>query len=191
VNVRGEVHAYLAAGDYKRLRLEALTRGVSLSRCAADCLAEYFALRREMATALEAEVPEELETLAPSRVIHVLLAQTEQRLVATIDHYSENLLDVRAQVAAILAMLDRAHFTYLCHTPEMPLEARDQAFARGQQRWATWRRAVASMLRSIGQPIPWPLASGEPRNQPRPAGSAPSDSEDSVLSAPTPRPAGA
>jgi hypothetical protein len=68
VNVRREVHAYLAAEDYKRLPLEALARGVSLSRCAADCLAEYFALRREMATALEAETSEQLGTLAPSRI---------------------------------------------------------------------------------------------------------------------------
>ena len=60
MNVRGEVHAYLVPEDYRRLRLEALARGVSLSRCAADCLAEYFALRREMATALEAESPEQL-----------------------------------------------------------------------------------------------------------------------------------
>jgi hypothetical protein len=29
-----------------------------------------------------------------------------------------------------------------------------QAFARAQQRWATWRRAVANMLKSIGQPVP-------------------------------------
>ena len=139
------------------------------------------------ATALEAEAPEERETLVPSRVIHVLLAQTEQRLVATLDRYSE---DLRGQVAAVLAMLDRAHFTYLCHTPEMPSEARDQAFARGQERWATWRRAVASMLKSIAQPVPWPLASEERREQPRPAGSAPSGSADSMPTSPS-RPTGA
>lgn len=190
MNVRGEVHAYLAAEDYRRLRLEALARGVSLSRCAADCLAEYFALRREMATAIEAETPDELGTLAPSRVIHVLLAQTEQRLVATLDRYSEEIVDVRGQVAAVLAMLDRAQFVYLCHAPEVPPEARDQAFARGQQRWATWRRAVASMLQSIGQPVPWPLAAAERRDQPRPAASPPSGSEDPVPTTPT-RPGGA
>jgi hypothetical protein len=190
VNVRGEVHAYLAAEDYRRLRLEALARGVSLSRCAADCLAEYFALRWEMATALEAETPEQLGTLAPSRVIHVLLAQTEQRLVATLDRYSEDLVSIRGQAAAILAMLDRAQFLYLCHTPEVPSETRDQAYARAQQRWATWRRAVASMLKSIGQPVPWPLVPEDRRDQPRPAGSAPGGSEDSVPTAPT-RPSGA
>jgi hypothetical protein len=80
-------------------------------------------------------------------------------------------------------MLDRAQFLYLCHTPEVPSETRDQAYARAQQRWATWRRAVASMLKSIGQPVPWPLAAGERRDQPGPAGSAPRGSEDSV---PTP-----
>jgi hypothetical protein len=82
VNVRGEVHAYLVPEDYRRLRLEALARGVSLSRCAGNCLAEYFALRQEMATAFE--TPDQAGAAAPSRVIRVLLAQTEQRLVATV-----------------------------------------------------------------------------------------------------------
>jgi hypothetical protein len=190
MNVRGEVHTYLVPEDYRRLKLEALARGVSLSRCAADCLAEYFALRREMATALEAETHEQLGTLAPSRVIHVLLAQTEQRLVATLDRYSEDLVDIRGQVAAVLAMLDRAQFLYLCHTPEVPSEARDQAFARAQQRWATWRRAVANMLKSIGQPVPWPLVAAEGQGKPRPAGSPTRGSEDSVPTTPT-RPGGA
>jgi hypothetical protein len=142
VNIRGEVHAYLAPEDYRRLRLEALARGVSLSRCAGDCLAEYFALRREMATALEAEAPEQLRTLAPSRVIHVLLAQTEQRLVATLERYGEDLTAVRAEVAAVLAMLDRSAFTFLCCTPEVPPAAQ----ARGVYEW----RATVCGLASCG-----------------------------------------
>src|SRR5262245_16229655 len=107
----GEVHAYLLPEDYRRLRLEASARGVSRSRCAGDCLAEYFAQRQEMATALDVEVPEQLENLAPSRVIHVLLAQTEQRLVATFERYVEDLVAVREGVDALLAMADRSHFT--------------------------------------------------------------------------------
>jgi hypothetical protein len=95
VNSRGEVHAYLLPEHYRRLQLEASARGVSLSRCAGDCLAEYFALRQEMATAFEA--PHQAETLAPPRVIHVLLAQTEQRLVATLERYGEDLTAVRAE----------------------------------------------------------------------------------------------
>ena len=108
MNIRGEVHAYLAAGDYRRLRLEALARGVSLSRCAADCLAEYFALRQEMATAFE--TPDQAGAAAPSRVIHVLLAQTEQRLVATLERYGEDLTAARAELPAVLAMLEDLHW---------------------------------------------------------------------------------
>jgi hypothetical protein len=96
VNTRGEVHAYLVPEDYRRLRLEALARGVSLSKCAGDCLAEYFALRQEMATAFE--TPDQVGPLAPPRVIHVLLAQTEQRLVATLERYGEDLTAVRASL---------------------------------------------------------------------------------------------
>ncbi len=156
MNTRGEVHAYLVPEDYRRLRLEALARGVSLSKCAGDCLAEYFALRQEMATAFE--TPDQVGPLAPPRVIHVLLAQTEQRLVATLERYGEDLTAVRAELAAVLAMLDRSHFTYLCYTPEMPGEARDQAYARGQQRFAAWRSAAARILKASGRPVPWPLA---------------------------------
>jgi hypothetical protein len=83
-----------------------------------DCLAEYFALRQEMATAFE--TPDQAGTLTPPRVIHVLLAQTEQRLVATLERHGEDLTAARAELAAVLAMLDRSQFTYLCYTPEVP-----------------------------------------------------------------------
>jgi hypothetical protein len=159
VNTRREVHAYLLPEDYRRLRLEASARGVSLSRCAGDCLAEYFGLRQEMATAFEA--PHQAETLAPPRVIHILLAQTEQRLVATMERYGEDLTAVRAELAAVLAMLDRSQLTYLCYTPEVPPAARDQAQASGQRRFTHWRQAVGRMLDASGRPVPWPLVDPE------------------------------
>jgi hypothetical protein len=58
-------------------------------------------------------------------------------------------------------MLDRAQFTYLCYTPEVPPEARDRAYASGQQRFAAWRGAVARILKASGRPVPWPLADPE------------------------------
>jgi hypothetical protein len=188
VNVRGEVHAYLVPEDYRRLRLEALARGVSLSRCAADCLAEYFALRQEMATAIE--TPDQAGTAAPSRVIHVLLAQTEQRLVATLDRYVDELVAMRGELAAVLAMLDRSEFTYLCYTPEVPQEARDRAYASGQQRFATWRVAVARLLKATGRPVPWPLAEPERAGGRAPSGSHRAASGSPEASPPPPRPGG-
>jgi hypothetical protein len=157
VNVRGEVHAYLPPEHYRRLKLEAAARQVSLSLCVAQCLGEYFSLRQEMATALEAEVPEQLETLAPSRVIHVLLAQTEQRLVATFERYMDDLVALRGSVDALLAMADCAAFLALGQTPDVPLPARDRMLASDPRRFAHWRQAVTRMLLASGRPVPWPL----------------------------------
>jgi hypothetical protein len=172
VNVRGEVHAYLPPEHYRRLKLEAAARRVSLSQCVGDCLGEYFALREEMATALE--TPDQAEELS-RRVIHVLLAETEQRLVATFERYVEDLAAVRGGVDALLAMLDRAAFLALCQTPETPPEAQDRALASAQRRFAQWRQAVASMLHISGRPVPWPLAhpeAGELRGPERAASAA-------------------
>jgi hypothetical protein len=124
-----------------------------------DCLAEYFALRQEMAMAFE--TPDQAGTLTPPRVIHVLLAQTEQRLVASLERYGEELVAVRGELAAVLTMLDRSQFTYLCYTPEVPPEARDRAYASGQQRFAARRGAVARLPKASGRSVPWPLADPE------------------------------
>ena len=104
--------------------------------------------------------------MAPSRVIHVLLAQTEQRLVATLDRYGEDLAAVRAELAAVLAMLDRSAFTYLCCTPEVPPAAQAQALMSGERRFAHWRRAVTRMLTASGRSVPWPLPDSEQAAQP-------------------------
>jgi hypothetical protein len=167
VNVRGEVHAYLPPEHYRRLKLEAAARRVSLSQCVGECLGEYFALREEMATALE--TPDQSGDLS-RRVIHVLLAETEQRLVATFERYVEDLAAVRGGVDALLAMSDRAEFLAQCQTPEVPPAAQGRALASGQRRFAHWRQTVARMLLASGRPVPWPLAEPEPAGDLMPKG---------------------
>jgi hypothetical protein len=90
-------------------------------------------------------------------VIHVLLAHTEERLVATLGRYATELTALRDEVAAVLAVLDRAQYVYFAHTSEVPPEARDRALASGQRRFTSWRRAVAALLRASGRVVPWPL----------------------------------
>jgi hypothetical protein len=167
VNVRGEVHAYLPPEHYRRLKLEAAARRVSLSQCVGECLGEYFALRQEMATALE--TPDQTGDLS-RRVIHVLLAETEQRLVATFERHVDDLAAVRGGVDALLAMSDRAEFLALCQTPEVPPAAQGRALASGQRRFAHWRQTVARMLLASGRPVPWPLAEPEPASNLVPKG---------------------
>ena len=185
VNVRGEVHAYLPPEHHRRLKLEAAARQVSLSQCVADCLGEYFALRQEMATALE--TPDQTGDLS-RRVIHVLLAETEQRLVATFERYVDDLAAVRGGVDALLAMSDRAEFLALCQTPEVPPAAQDRALASGQRRFAHWRQTVARMLLASGRPVPWPLADPKPAGTLVPKGAQAHVGVDDPGTASLPRP---
>ena len=45
---RRHVQTYLGVTDYGRLRREAAARGATISKCAAECLREYFSLRTEL-----------------------------------------------------------------------------------------------------------------------------------------------
>src|SRR2546422_6856825 len=47
------IRTHLSAEEQERLGKEATARGISISQCIRECLAEYFALRAEVATAFE------------------------------------------------------------------------------------------------------------------------------------------
>jgi len=50
---QSELKAYVTTEDYRRLEKEATNRDMSLSKTIRNCLVEYFALREELATAVE------------------------------------------------------------------------------------------------------------------------------------------
>ena len=138
---RRHVQAYLGLADYGRLQREAAARNATISKCAADCLREYFALRAELATALE--MPGEPGDPHHGAIIHSLLARSEERLVATFDHRSTKIL---RELRRVSSMLDRLVQLYLVHTPEVPPELRDSAIASANRRNASYQRAVSDRV---------------------------------------------
>jgi len=145
--LRREVHSYLSVGDFRRLKQEAAAREISVSKCAADCLREYFALRVEMASAI----------VSPGQpgephhgLIHSILARTEERLAATIDAQGEQTAHLHQALQTLEAMLDRLTLLYLIHTPELPDEMKDGAVATAKRRYSNWRRAVDRLIRAGG-----------------------------------------
>ena len=138
------VRTHLSAEEQERLGKEATARGISISQCIRECLAEYFALRAEVATAFETPGrPGEPRT----GLIHTLLARTEARLVATLETCAEAVDGVRADVHVVQSMLDRLAFLYLVHTPEVQRAQREAALTSGTRRHTSWRRAVAQIAR--------------------------------------------
>ena len=143
---RRHVQTYIGLIDYGRLQRDAPARNAMISKCAADCLREYFALRAELATALEtAGEPGDPHHGA---IIHSLLARSEERLVATFDRRSTEIL---RELRRVSRMLDRLVQLYLVHTPEVPPELRDGAIASANRRYENYRRA---MTEALAQPEP-------------------------------------
>ncbi len=138
---RRHVQTYLGLTDYGRLQREAAARAATISKCAADCLREYFALRAELTTALE--MPGEPGDPHHGTIIHSLLARSEERLVATVDHRSTQIL---RELRRVGSMLDRLVQLYLTHTPEVPPEIRDDAIASANRRYASYQRAVSDRV---------------------------------------------
>ena len=140
------IRTHLSAEEQERLGKEATARGISISQCIRECLAEYFALRAEVATAFETPGrPGEPRT----GLIHTLLARTEARLVATLETCAEAVDGVRADVHVVQSMLDRLAFMYLVHTPDVQKAQREAALVSGTRRHASWRQAVAQMARDV------------------------------------------
>ncbi len=138
---RRHVQTYIGSAEYWRLQREATARSATISKCTADCLREYFALRTELATAIE--TPGEPGDPHQGAVIHSLLARSEERLVATLDRRTTEVL---SELRLVQSMLDRFVLMYLAHTPEVPLELRAGAIASANQRYANYRQAVNDML---------------------------------------------
>jgi hypothetical protein len=138
---RHHVQSYLGPDTYARLRREAAARQTTISKCTADCLDEYFALRTELATAIES--PGQPGDPHQGRVIHALLARSEERLVATLDRQAREIL---GELRRLQGMLDRQVMLYLIHTPEIPPDYRSSAVADAQRRYASYGQAVSKWL---------------------------------------------
>ncbi len=147
MRLRREIHSYVPLDDYRRLQQEAAARGASLSKCVADCLREYLALRAEMAGV--AEAPGALGE-PHQGLIHTLLARTEERLAASLDAHAERAAGLQVTLRVVESMLDRLTLLYLTHTPEIPQERRDDAVAMAKRRYLKWRHAVEEQARAGG-----------------------------------------
>src|SRR2546425_5478722 len=146
-HLRREVHSYLTPSDYRRLEQEAAARGASVSKCVADCLGEYFALRVEMASVVAA--PGQLGE-PHQGLIHSLLARTEERLAATLKAHGERTAALEDAVEAVRAMIDRLVLLYFVHTPEVPAELKGAPLATAPPRYTNWRPAGGGMVHPGG-----------------------------------------
>ncbi len=128
-----------------RLRREAAGTDQTIASLTRSIFEEHWALQDELASPI-GRIGDEKR----GRIIHQLLAETEERLAAS---YETELRNVRRDLSAVLKRLDllsvmvaQAYFVYLCHTPAIPDELRDPAIALAKQRYKRWENSIIEVL---------------------------------------------
>lgn len=139
-----EFRAYVNAADHKRLEREAISRKQSISKTTRDCLIEYFNLREELATSMETPgKPGEDHT---GKIIHTLLARTEERIAMTIEKLEERVSQLHDQNLLLTAMIDRMYMGLMQHLPEIPKEMKEGVVASSKRRHAVWLKTVEKLV---------------------------------------------
>jgi bacterioferritin (cytochrome b1) len=143
-----ELRAFVPLKDYQRIEREASSRQSTMAKTVRDCLNEYLNLREELATAMTE--PGQAGEAHTGKIIHTLLARTEERIAATIERLEARISQLHDQNMVLTAMLDRAYLGMMLHLPEVPAELAEGAVASANRRHAKWIKTIEKMLAEEG-----------------------------------------
>jgi predicted transcriptional regulator len=129
----------------RRLVREARTSAKTQSSIPRNALDEHWALQDELAAPIG-----EVGDGKAGRLIHTLLAETEERIAGSYDvslrrlHRRVDALFRRIELLSV--MVAQAYFAYLSHTPPIPDELRDSAIASAKERYTRWEDSIVHVL---------------------------------------------
>jgi len=132
-------------GRADQLEREAAATGQDIAGLVRRILDEHWALQEELAAPI-GTVGEEKS----GRIIHQLLAETEQRIAGSYEaalrrlHRRVDALFERLELVSV--MVAQAYRGFLLHTPEVPLEHRDGFETSAEDRYAGYEETVARTL---------------------------------------------
>jgi len=105
--LRRRAVAFLRDEEFKKLELEASIKNCTVSKCIRDALLENWALKKELASSFEGLRPEAGSKEGAERVIHSLLARTEEVLARSIDRTSDEVEEVRELLGTVDKRIER------------------------------------------------------------------------------------
>ncbi len=135
---------------YQRLRQEMKTMGhASLAETVRYVIAEHFALQEELASAIQIEGQE-----PTGRIIHTVLAGTEERIGRSLDGVGRRLDRLFERMEMLSVMESQSYLGFLSHTPEVAEQHRAALWDGAQKRHQRWERRCADILRKgEGAPV--------------------------------------
>jgi len=113
----------------------------SVSKVISDLLHAQRTIRQELAAI--AEAAREHET---GHIAHVLLERHTHTISRSVDTQTREITALRGQIETLTAMLDRAFFAYLLHTPVVPEPNRAEAGTAATRRYEKWQAEVTDLL---------------------------------------------
>ena len=141
-----ELRAYVKPDEYQRMERESHARGLSLSRTVRVCLLEYMKIKEELASSMS--MAGELGDDHTGKIIHTLLARTEERIASTVQKLDDRMSEMFDQMVIMTAMIDRMYLGFMQHLPELPAEVGEAAIASSRRRHEKWIKATEKLIQS-------------------------------------------
>jgi len=128
------------------LRTQAAQRRVSLAKAAYDLLSAQRQVQDQLATVFT--LGSSTEGAAGQHILQVLLERVKDDIARSIDRQADQVTALREQLRTTQAMIDRAYYGFVLHTPRVPAERREQAIAEADERHHKFVEDVRLVLTS-------------------------------------------
>jgi hypothetical protein len=141
-----EIKTYVTKDIYQRVSKEAGEKKSTMAQVIREGLIEYFLLREELANAIES--PGNLGENHTGKVIHTLLARTEERMSLTVSKLEKKLDGFQQKQELLIAMVDQFYLSLMQCIPKPHEELTSAAIAAANLRYQQWLKDVEKILQN-------------------------------------------
>jgi hypothetical protein len=139
-----QIKTYVTKEIHERVAKEAMARNCTMGRIIRDGITEYFLLREELANAIES--PGNIGDSHTGKIIHTLLARSEQRSALLIEQLEKRLVSVYEQLDFLITMIDRFYINLMQYLPEIADKLKNHAIISSKIRHTQWLSEINKIL---------------------------------------------
>jgi hypothetical protein len=135
-----EIKAYVTKDLHERVRLEAVAKRTKMAMIIRDSLTQYFSIQEELVSAIE--TPGNLGDNNSGKIIHILLARTEERIELVINDLEKKIETTNQKMDLIVVMIDQFYLDLMQYFPKIPENFLTEAYGLAKLRHEEWLLVV-------------------------------------------------
>jgi hypothetical protein len=140
------IKTYVTKELYQCVLKEAVLRKATMAKIIRDGLDEYFQLREELANAIE--IPGSIGESHTGKIIHTLLARSEQRTAILFEQLEKKIILSHDKLNFVINMIDRFYSDLMTLLPKLPDSLEQGAIALGNLRHKKWINEVNDLTKN-------------------------------------------